>query len=69
MASSDVSRSIARTCSSRGMPIRSSFGESSLPVSERPAEFQPTLIQMPLPIVKTVGSPGTLRSIATSSSR
>ena len=41
------------------MPTRSSFGESSLPVRERPAEFQPTLIQTPLPIVKTVGSPGT----------
>ena len=39
--------------------------ESSLPVTERPASFQPTLIQGPSPSVKTVGCSGTRHSIAT----
>ncbi len=47
------------------MPTRSSFGETSLPVTERPASFQPTLIHGPEPSVKTTGSPGTRHSMAT----
>ncbi len=50
------------------MPTRSSFGESSFPVTESPASFQPTLSQGPVPSVKTTGSPGTRHSIATTSS-
>ena len=59
---------MSRTSSSLGMPIRSSLGESSFPVSASPAELKPTLIQGPIPIVNTTGSPGTFHSIATSSS-
>ena len=44
------SRSIARTWISRGIPMRSSFGLSSLPVRFRPRSFHPTLSQIPLPI-------------------
>ena len=50
--------------SSRGTPTRSSLGESSLPVSDRPESFQPTLIHGPIPSVKTTGSPGTRHSMA-----
>ena len=56
--------SCSRTMSSRGTPTRSSLGASSLPVSESPAEFQPTLIHGPMPSEKTTGSPGTRHSIA-----
>jgi hypothetical protein len=59
-------RSIERNWISRGMPIRSSSGASSLPVNERPAEFQPVLIHRPFPMVRTTGSPSTRHSIATS---
>ena len=46
------------------MPSRSSFGESSLPVKEMPAEFHPALAPRSPPIVNTTGSPGTFHSIA-----
>ena len=49
------------------MPTPSSFGATSFPVIERPASFQPTLIQGPRPSVKIVGSPSTFHSIATTS--
>ena len=49
------------------MPTPSSLGATSLPVIERPASFQPTLIQGPSPRVKMVGSPSTFHSIATTS--
>ncbi len=41
------------------MPSRSSLGESSLPVSESPAEFQPTESHGTPPSWKIVGSPAT----------
>ena len=37
------------------MPTRSSFGSSSLPVTESPTSFQPTLIHGPIPSVKIAG--------------
>ena len=46
------------------MPGRLSFGATSLPVSDRPAELNPTLIHGPMPTVSTTGSPGTRHSIA-----
>ncbi len=69
MASASVRRRrMSRTSSSRGMPTRSSFGESSFPVSASPAELNPTLIHGPIPIVNETGSPGTRHSSAMSSS-
>jgi hypothetical protein len=56
--------SCSRTISSRGTPTRSSLGESSFPVSESPAAFQPTLIHGPMPSESTTGSPGTRHSTA-----
>ena len=47
------------------MPSRSSLGESSLPVSESPAEFQPTESHGTPPSWKIVGSPATCFSIPT----
>ena len=47
------------------MPTPSSLGETSFPVTERPASFQPTLTSGPAPSEKTTGSPGTRHSIAT----
>ena len=47
------------------MPSCSSLGESSLPVSESPAEFQPTESHGTPPSWKIVGSPATCFSIAT----
>ena len=55
---------MSRTCSRRGIPGRLSFGATSLPVSDRPAELNPTLIHGPMPMVSTTGSPGTRHSIA-----
>ena len=51
------------------MPIRLSFGETSLPVSASPAELNPTLIHGPMPIVNTTGSPGMRHSVATTPDR
>jgi len=56
--------SCSRTISRRGTPTRSSLGDSSLSVSDSPAEFQPTLIHGPMPSENTTGSPGTRHSMA-----
>ena len=60
-------RSISNTWCDREIPTRSSFGLSSLPVSERPAWFHPTLSHGTPPICRTTGSSSTAFSIATMS--